>query len=68
MEEPERDYNGDIVRKCFECEWCKSLEGSDGETYYFCMDTEGGAFLEETGLLGWCTAESDSEEESGDFL
>lgn len=34
MKEPERDYNGDIIRYCSDCEWCKSLEGSDGEIYY----------------------------------
>ena len=66
MEDFERDYNGDRVRKCAECEWCKPLEGSDGEIYYFCMDTDGGAFLEQTGLCGWCTAEAgDEEEETG---
>ena len=61
VKEPERDYNGDIIRYCSECEWCKSLEGSGGEIYHFCMDTEGGAFLEITGILGWCTVESESE-------
>ncbi|MEY8437928.1 hypothetical protein [Anaerotruncus colihominis] len=61
MREPERDYNGDIIRYCSECEWCKSLEGSDDETYYFCMDVDGDAFLEITGLLCWCTIESESE-------
>ena len=45
VKEPERDYNGDIIRYCSECDWCKSLEGSDGEIDHFCMDAEGGAFL-----------------------
>lgn len=67
VKEPERDYNGDIIRYCSECEWCKSLEGSDGEIYHFCMDTEGGAFLEIIGILGWCTVDAEDEnEETGD--
>ena len=66
VEDFERDYNGDRVRKCAECEWCKPLEGSDGEIYYFCMDTDGGAFLEQTGLCGWCTAEAGDEEEEAE--
>ena len=67
VKEPERDYNGDIIRYCSDCEWCKSLEGSDGEIYHFCMDTEGGAFLEITGILGWCTVDAEDEnEETGD--
>ena len=67
VKEPERDYNGDIIRYCSDCEWCKSLEGSDGEIYYFCMDAEGGAFLGITGILGWCTVDAEDEnEETGD--
>lgn len=27
----ERDYNGDIIRYCSECEWCKSLEESEAK-------------------------------------
>lgn len=68
VKEPERDYNGDIIRYCSECEWCKSLEGSDGEIYHFCMDAEGGAFLGITGILGWCTVDAEDEnEETGDM-
>ena len=68
VKEPERDYNGDIKRYCSECEWCKSLKGSDGEIYHFCMDAEGGAFLEITGISGWCTVDAEDEnEETGDM-
>lgn len=53
---------------CAKCEWCKSLEGSDGEIYHFCMDAEGGAFLGITGILGWCTVDAEDEnEETGDM-
>lgn len=27
VKEPERDYNGDIIRYCSDCEWCKSFVG-----------------------------------------
>ncbi len=58
----ERDYNGDIVRRCAACEWCKELEDSEGRTIYFCMDSKSGSYLEEAGLLGWCTWEEEDEE------
>ena len=51
----DRDYNGDVVRHCAACDWCKSLEDSAGRTIYFCMNAESGAYLEETGLCGNCT-------------
>lgn len=67
VKELERDYNGDIIRYCSDCEWCKPLEGSDGETYHFCMDADGGVFLGITGILGWCTVDAEDEnEETGD--
>lgn len=59
----ERDYNGDVIHHCAACEWCKDLEGSNGETYYFCMNAESGAFLEETGLCGNCTISAEDEED-----
>lgn len=32
------------------------------------MDAEGGAFLEITGILGWCTVDAEDEnEETGDM-
>lgn len=62
MQEFERDWNGGLIRKCAECEWFKSLEDSEGNTHYFCMDVNGGAFLEETGICGYCTVEENEEE------
>lgn len=48
---------------CVNCEWMKSLEDNMGRTIYFCMNTEGGNYLGETGLCGWCDLEpKDSEE------
>lgn len=44
-------------RECVDCPWCKSLEDSNGEAHYFCMDVNGGAYLEETGLCNWCVPE-----------
>lgn len=55
MNEPERDYLGNIICHCAACDWCKSLEDSAGRTIYFCMNADSTAYLEETGLLGGCT-------------
>ena len=40
MEEPERDYLGNIICHCAACDWCKSLEDSAGRTIYFCMNAD----------------------------
>ena len=45
------------VRECASCEWCQSLEDSMGRTCWFCVDADSVAFLEETGLCGYCTRE-----------
>lgn len=47
--------------ECSECEWCKSLEDSIGNSIYFCMNCESGAYLEETGICGNCTIEIEGE-------
>lgn len=67
MEEPERDYLGNIICHCAGCDWCKSLESRNGETFYFCMDESGGAFLEETDLCGWCTVSAEDEDAPGEW-
>lgn len=50
------------IKECVVCEWCKSLKDSEGDFHYFCMDVNGGAFLEETGLCGWCEMEDGSSD------
>lgn len=61
----DRDYNGDVVRHCAACDWCKDLEDSMGRTIYFCMNAESGSYLEETGLCGGCTVSEDGEDAPG---
>lgn len=67
MDELEQDYNGDAIRHCAACDWCKSLESRNGGTFYFCMDESGGAFLEETDLCGWCTVSAEDEDAPGEW-
>ena len=43
------------IRECLDCEWFKSLEDSEGKPHYFCMNVNGGDFLQEVGLCGWCS-------------
>ena len=43
-----------MKRECVDCEWCKGLEDSEGNLIYFCMDTDGGNYLGETGICGYC--------------
>lgn len=50
------------MKECSDCEWCKGLEDSDGNMVYFCMDTESGAYLEETGICGNCDLESEEND------
>lgn len=49
-------------RESVYCDWCKSLDDSEGNTIYFCMDTDGGNYLGETGLCGWCGEDCEQEE------
>ena len=44
VEEPERDYLGNIICHCAGCDWCKSLEDSAGRTIYFCMNADSTAY------------------------
>jgi len=50
------------MKECASCDWCKPLENNKGEIFYFCTHDEGGAYLEETGLCGWCDLEDESDE------
>lgn len=49
------------MKQCSDCEWMQGLEDSEGRWIYFCMDTDSGAYLEETGLCGNCDLESEIE-------
>ena len=50
------------MRECATCEWMRGLEDSEGRTIYFCMDTDSGAYLEETGICGNCDLEGEESE------
>lgn len=39
---------------CSDCEYMKSLEASDGELIYFCMNKESDNYLEEVGFCSEC--------------
>lgn len=56
------------TRECLACNWCKGLEDSEGQMHYFCMDVNGGHFLGETGLLGWCIPDFPEINEEKDFF
>lgn len=43
-----------MIRFCSECEGCKILETVQGNIIHVCLDEEGGAYLQEVGLCGWC--------------
>ncbi len=43
-----------MKRECVDCEWCKGLEDSEGNYIFFCMDTDGGNYLGETDVCGFC--------------
>lgn len=49
-----------MIRFCSDCEGCKILETVQGNTIHVCLDEEGGAYLQEVGLCGWC-GEDDEE-------
>ena len=57
-----------MIRFCSECQGCKLVETVQGNTLHICLDENGGAFLQEVGLCGWCgdpkevADESDSED------
>jgi hypothetical protein len=47
------------LRECIDCDWCQSIKNSDGNYIYICVNTDSGAYLEETGICGNC----DTDEE-----
>ena len=55
-----------MLRECIDCEWCQGFEDSEGNYILFCMDTNGGNYLGETGILGFCEIEGEEDEERFD--
>lgn len=53
-----------MIRHCSECNWCTPIDTAHGNTVYICADEDGGAFLQETGLLGFCGKEEKDDDES----
>jgi len=52
------------VRNCCDCSWMKDLKDSMGRTIHFCMHTDGGNYLGETDICGWCDLEPEEEEDN----
>ena len=52
-----------MKRECVDCEWCTMIETAHGNIRYICADEDGGNFMGETGLYGWCDAHKDTDEE-----
>ena len=50
-----------MIRKCKECEGYTVIETVQGRTLGICTDEEGGCFLQETSLCGWCGSEDEAE-------
>lgn len=50
-----------MIRKCMECDWYTVIETAQGRHIGICADENGGSFLQETGLLGWCGEETENE-------
>lgn len=48
---------------CIDCKWMKGLEDSDGNWIEFCMCTNGGNYLGETDIYGFCDLEDNTEAE-----
>lgn len=44
-------------RDCAACPWCTMIETAHGNTRYICADEDGGNYMGETGLLGWCNVQ-----------
>ena len=43
-----------MKRECANCPWCAMIETAHGNIRYICADEDGGNFMGETGLCGWC--------------
>lgn len=52
-----------MKRECVDCEWCTMIETAHGNIRYICADEDGGNFMGETGLCGWCDTHKDTDEE-----
>lgn len=53
-----------MKRECANCPWCAMIETAHGNTRYICADEDGGNFMGETGLCGWCDV---PETENGEY-
>jgi hypothetical protein len=55
------------LRECSDCKWCELITNSNSEYIWLCVDTESGAYMEETGPCGSCDLEplEESEELEG---
>lgn len=51
-----------MIRKCRECDWYTVIETAQGRHITICADENGGCFLQETSILGWCGEEEDTQE------
>lgn len=51
-----------MIRKCMECDWYTVIETAQGRHIAICADENGGCFLQETSVLGWCGEEEDTQE------
>jgi len=40
--------------QCIDCEYVHSLTDSSGRNIDICINAESGAYLEITGICGWC--------------
>lgn len=55
-----------MIRFCSECKGCTLMETVQGRSLYICLDEEGGAFLQEVGICGWCGEIEDEKETTDD--
>lgn len=53
-----------MIRHCSECAGCTLIETVQGRQIHICTDEEGGAFLKEVGLCGFCGEEDDEEKDA----
>ena len=43
-----------IQMNCCDCKHMKGIKNSDGDYIYLCVNTDSGAYLNETDSCGWC--------------
>ena len=48
-----------MKRECVDCEWCKSLEDSEGNLIYFCMDRRWRKLFGGETSSGYCEVEDE---------